>query len=140
MNWGKGLAIGMILFMTFILTMVFIMMRQDIDLVREDYYQHELEFNQQYDEQKTYIDAPEKLKISVNSDTLFIQMPEGFDKDTFSLHLQRPNNELLDFKITLHAAQQVKLPVKSLSKGNYTCFIRGFYINKPYQMNAAIKL
>ncbi|RIV17720.1 nitrogen fixation protein FixH [Fibrisoma montanum] len=47
MNWGKSIVLTFILFAGFIGSLVFLMSRQRVDLVRDDYYQDELNFQRQ---------------------------------------------------------------------------------------------
>lgn len=140
MNWGKGIVIGMSLFMGFILTLVVIMMRQDVDLVREDYYQHELQFNNQYDAEKVYIQSGKKISISYSNDTLILDFPEGFQSGEFTLFLQRPSDERMDFSMKLQATKNLRIPVSKLAKGHYNCYINGVYKGEKYQMNQEITL
>ena len=48
MNWGKGIVIGMSLFIVFILVLVIGLMSHRVDLQSEDYYQKEESENLQY--------------------------------------------------------------------------------------------
>lgn len=140
MNWGKGIIIGMSLFMGFILTMVVIMMRQDVDLVREDYYQHELEFNAQYQAEKNYQLSGKEIALEVEKDTLNLHFPDGFQSGEFTLFLQRPNDENMDFSMKLQAKEHLKIPLTHLAKGHYNCFITGQFNGEEYQMNQEISL
>ncbi|GAB3904942.1 hypothetical protein GCM10028803_35090 [Larkinella knui] len=47
MNWGKAIILIYIVFAGFIGTMVYWMCRQRVDLVRDDYYQTEMAYQQQ---------------------------------------------------------------------------------------------
>ena len=49
MNWGKAIVLTFVLFAGFIGIMVFWMHRERIDLVRDDYYQTEIGYQQQID-------------------------------------------------------------------------------------------
>jgi hypothetical protein len=44
MNWGKGIIIGMGLFMAFIIFLVVNLMMQKVDLESEDYYKREINY------------------------------------------------------------------------------------------------
>lgn len=49
MNWGYRIVIAFALFITLMVTLVTISMRQNIDLVAEDYYREEIEYQDQID-------------------------------------------------------------------------------------------
>lgn len=140
MNWGKGIVIGMGLFMAFIITLVTIMMRQDIDLVREDYYQQELEYNKQYDAESNYLSAQKAIEIESKSDTLFLHFPADFQTGKASIQLQRPNNKDQDIELTIDVRKQVKIPLKHIEKGQFNCTVSGMYQGKKYQMSQQLVL
>ena len=140
MNWGKGIIIGMALFMAFIITLVTIMMRQDIDLVREDYYQHELEYNKQYEAESNYLSAQKTIEIEPKYDTLFLHFPADFQTGKASIQLQRPNNKDLDIELTIDVREHVKIPLKHIEKGQFNCTVSGIYQGKKYQMSQELVL
>ena len=47
MNWGKSIAVVLVLFIGFIMTLVVIMISKDVDLVDEEYYQRDLAYNEE---------------------------------------------------------------------------------------------
>ena len=51
MNYGKGITIFMIAFIAFIASMVYYAFTKNADLVRDDYYENELLYDQQKVEQ-----------------------------------------------------------------------------------------
>ncbi|MDR0800970.1 FixH family protein [Fluviicola sp.] len=140
MNWGKGIIVGMVLFMGFIITMVVIMMQQKIDLVQEDYYQQELEYNKQYDAESNYLSAQKPIEIRSSADTLLLAFPADFQTGKATVQLQRPNNKELDTTFTIDVRGQVKIPVKRIEKGQFKCIISGIYRGKVYQMSQQVTL
>lgn len=140
MNWGKGIIIGMVLFMGFIITLVTIMMRQKIDLVQEDYYQQELQYNQQYNAESNYLSAQNRIEIGSRADTLLLHFPADFHTGKATIQLRRPNNKNLDVVFAVDASEQVKIPIKHLEKGQFKCIISGIYRGKEYQMSQQIAL
>lgn len=138
MNWGKGIIIGMGLFMSFIITLVVIMMRQDIDLVQEDYYQKELEYNKQYEAESNYMSAKDSIWMELSSDNLYLHFPEVFQTGKTSVQLIRPNDKSMDLVLSLEALETVKIPLKGMAKGNFNCKVSGVHQGKPYEMNQLI--
>ena len=133
MNWGKGIVIGMGLFMAFIVTLVVIMMRQNIDLVREDYYQKELAYDDQYNAEKAYVDANDSIVIRIIEDKLNIKLGNSFQKDSVTIELKRPNNGMQDLSFKMLAQPEVNLPIGNLPKGLFQCFVFGKTGGKEYQ-------
>lgn len=133
MNWGKGIVIGMALFMGFIVTLVVIMMRQNIDLVREDYYQKELEFDDQYNAEQAYLDSKDTINIEIVQNQLQIELGKSFQKDSIQIELKRPNNQEQDLNFKLLAQPVISLPTEKLPKGTFECFVFGKIGGKDYQ-------
>ena len=140
MNWGKGIIIAMVLFMGFILTLVITLMRQDVDLEIDDYYNKELAFNEQYNAQQNYMDATEKITFNVTSDSLFVIFPKDLQTGAAKIQLQRPNNKQQDAVFDVQATDKVYIPTKSLPKGVFNCTITGKRNGKMYENNHSLKL
>ncbi|MDF3026698.1 MAG: hypothetical protein K0S23_1005 [Fluviicola sp.] len=135
MSWGKGIIIGMGLFMGFIITLVVIMMRQNIDLVQEDYYQKELDYDKQYNAETNYLSAKDSIRVALSSEELSLYFPEEFQTGKASVQLIRPNDKKMDLILSLEAKENVRIPVKQLAKGRFNCTVSGFHNGKPYEMN-----
>ncbi len=140
MNWGKGIIIAMALFMGFILTLVITLMRQDVDLEIDDYYNKELAFNEQYNAQQNYMDATEKITFNVTTDSLFVIFPKDLQTGAAKIQLQRPNNKQQDAVFDVQASDKVYIPTKSLPKGVFNCTITGKRNGKMYEKNHSLKL
>lgn len=140
MNWGKGIIIAMALFMGFILTLVITLMRQDVDLEIDDYYNKELAFNEQYNAQQNYMDATEKITFNVTTDSLFVIFPKDLQTGAAKIQLQRPNNKQQDAVFDVQASDKVYIPTKSLPKGVFNCTITGKRNGKMYEKNQSLKL
>ena len=133
MNWGKGIIIGMGLFMSFIITLVVIMMNNDTDLVTEDYYQKELAYNKQYDAQQNYMKAGESIEVNILKDTFFLSFPNALQTGKVEVELIRPNDKNQDANFTIEAQEKVMIPTAILPKGAFDCVLHGTYKGKPYE-------
>ncbi len=138
MNWGKGIVIGMVLFMGFIVTLVVIMMRQNIDLVREDYYQKELEYDDQYNAEQVYQQTKDSINIAIVNEVLEIKLGKSFQNDSLLVELKRPNNQAQDLSFKVLAQPQVIIPVEKLPKGSFECILFGKTGGKKYQFKENI--
>jgi hypothetical protein len=54
MNWGKGITIFMVAFMAFIGSMVYYAFTKNADLVEEDYYENELNYDKNKESKSNY--------------------------------------------------------------------------------------
>nr|WP_294858597.1 FixH family protein [uncultured Fluviicola sp.] len=140
MNWGKGIIIGMGLFMGFILTMVVIMMRQKIDLVEEDYYKRELNYEDQLAAQKMYATSVGKISVTSEKNGLHVYFSSGFQKDDATITLRRPNDKSKDLVLTIRPIDEVTIPTSTFPKGLFTITVNGSIQGKPYEMSEQVTI
>ena len=140
MNWGKRIVIGMALFMGFILTMVITMMRQKIDLVEEDYYKRELNYESQIDAQKNYVSAVEKIRLQMKDDSLVVYFPDAFRGEEVTIALQRPNDKSHDRVLSAKPSEKVVIQTAEFPKGIFTCTINGQIEGQPYEMSQQVTI
>ncbi len=120
MNFGKWIVVAFVLFALFIATLVTVCVRQDISLVRPDYYQEELI----HQRKMTLIQNAKSLEIlpviSVTGNILTVSFPD-FDKiESGELHLLRPSDVKLDRKFSLRAGnREQQFSLDAWSKGLY---------------------
>lgn len=67
MNWGHGIAIFFACFVAFMLFMVVKSFQQNIDLVTENYYEQELQYEQQIEKIRNTQQLVETVKISTEA-------------------------------------------------------------------------
>jgi hypothetical protein len=116
MNWGKSIVLVFIVFAGFIGTMVFRMSRQHIDLVRDDYYQDEIAYQQHIDRlarTARLIQVP-RLRIDPVQQELDLGLPNGWQQGMLTFY--RPSNRQQDQRITLIPGQQ-RVSIAQLGKG-----------------------
>lgn len=120
MNFGKWIVVAFVLFAAFIATLVTVCVRQDISLVRPDYYQEELV----HQRKMTLIQNTKTLEvlpiISVAENSLTVSFSD-FDKmDKGEIQLLRPSDVKLDRKFSLRAGEkEQQFPLDAWSKGLY---------------------
>ena len=97
MDWGKGILLAIIGFIVIIMTMVVISVRMEgIELVTENYYEAEINYQDQIDKEKSTLTLErEVLQFDAENQSLFLDLPVGA---TGILHLFRPSDSKLDQK------------------------------------------
>jgi len=118
MNWGKGVAIVLGLFIIFIGVLAFTLIRQKVDLVTEDYYKEDMAYQQEieaFDAGKNL----QKLEISQRNDQLILQLDTNIAWDSVTVHLWRPNDKNLDQSFTVSGTNIFMIPLNTLKHGNY---------------------
>ncbi|WP_299152739.1 FixH family protein [uncultured Christiangramia sp.] len=125
-NWGTGIVIGMLAFISFIMYFVVTMMSSsdyDHDLVVEDYYKAELHYQQDIDAQENALALHEQISLERRGDSLIVLFPEGIDleKTTGMVSLYRPSNKNLDFSIPFSEikSSEFEIPADQLVNGRW---------------------
>ncbi len=96
MHFGKAIVLSFILFAAFIGVLVFICVRQDINLVSKDYYREELDYQHKLDQMNNTLLLQQKPVITVSKGQVRIEL-EGLSRvEKGLLKLSRPSNALLD--------------------------------------------
>lgn len=88
MSWGYKIVIAYSMFVAGILFMVFRSSQQKFDLVTEDYYGKELQFQQQIDAAKRTALLSEKVKCAVQNDSLQVIFPQELSSKDIAGQLQ----------------------------------------------------
>jgi nitrogen fixation protein FixH len=93
-NWGTGITIFIILFVTFILSFVFTAAYTHTDLYAEDYYQQELDYQSTIVAKSNAQSASKELFLSQATNSIVVHFPANMNEDVNSGTIQfyRPNN------------------------------------------------
>ena len=77
MDWGKGILLAIIGFIVIIMTMVVISVRMEgIELVTENYYEAEINYQDQIDKEKSTLTLErEVLQFDAENQSLFLDLP-----------------------------------------------------------------
>ena len=119
MNWGKGIIVALALFVGFILFLVITLMRQDVDLVSEDYYKQEIDYEARIQKEQNGLNSTAKIKIVDQKSFVIIQLTDSIALTNVLVNLKRPNDEKLDKSFNIEGTKTFMLPKASLEKGKY---------------------
>ncbi|MEP1095606.1 MAG: FixH family protein [Cyclobacteriaceae bacterium] len=120
MNWGNSIVVAFVLFAGFILYMVVQAFSQNYDLVAEDYYAQEINY-QQKQEQKTNLEnLNERISVKLENQTIVLTFPRD-QKPTGEIHFYHPSRKLFDQKvaIAMNSKNQQIVDGSDLIAGNY---------------------
>lgn len=137
-NWGTGIVIAFGLFMTFILYFVFEVQsnsKYDNDLVVEEYYKHDLHFQEEMTRIQNAHNLQQKPSITNNSQGVRIIFPNTFDTDKVkgNVLLYRASNKKFDFNTPISLNNSTLLIAKNkLIKGQWKVNIEWEYEGKKY--------
>lgn len=133
-NWGTGIVLAFIGFISFIMYFVITMNiddKYDHDLVTEDYYKEELEFQNDIDKETNAKALTENINWKIVDKGLLITFPETLVVEEISgkVFLYRPSNKQLDFEIPISLSNHnLLIPDKRLLDGRWN-------INVDWQYN-----
>lgn len=122
LHWGWGIGLLYSGFVAMIGVLVFSSMNQHIELVSENYYDEEIQFQQKIDRIKRTNALAEPLRWTVEGTQLKIQFPANVGVPAGKIHFYCPANSQHDRVMTLtpdqYQVEQVSL--SSLPAGHYT--------------------
>ncbi len=143
-NWGTGIIIAFVCFISFIMYFVISMNFNDKynhDLVTEDYYKVELGFQNDINKQKNANALEENITYTKTSEGLLLKFPQDLDskKITGKVFLYRPSNKQLDFETPISLSEPYLLvPDKRLLDGRWNITIDWQYNGKSYLYKKSI--
>jgi hypothetical protein len=137
-NWGTGIIIAFVAFISFIMYFVINMninKKYDYDLVTEDYYKKELEFQNDINKETN----SKTLEVNINwkktNEGILIEFPETLNKEkiTGKVFLYRPSNKQFDFETTISLSNHnLLIPDKRLLDGRWNIKVDWQYNGKSY--------
>lgn len=137
-NWGTGIVIAFIGFISFIMYFIITMSvsdKYDHDLVTEDYYAEELQYQNDIDKLKNANDLKTNISFEKTAEGLLINFPENLDyqKITGKMFLYRPSNKQLDFETAISLSKPYLLiPDNRLVDGRWNIKVDWKYQDKSY--------
>lgn len=143
-NWGTGIVLAFIGFISFILYFIITMnvdKRFEHELVTEDYYAEELAYQNEIDKLNNANTLEENVTYVKSSEGLTIQFPDTLDfkNITGKVFLYRPSNKQLDFETAISLSNSnLLIPDKRLVDGRWNIKIDWQYKGNSYLFKEAI--
>lgn len=135
-NWGTGLAIGMALFIGFIMFFVVqILTEKSQDLVVEDYYEKAMMFQEEMDAEKNSKSLKTNIHGERTNDGWLLTFPEDIDPSRISgtVSLYRPSNKALDFEIPINLTEsRLLIPDEQMIDGRWNTIVNWKYDGQDY--------
>jgi len=124
-NWGTGIVIAFIGFISFIMYFVINMNTNDKyehDLVTDDYYKQELEFQNEINKETNAKNLVENISLKKTKEGITIIFPEALKvvNITGKVFLYRPSDKQFDFEIPISLSNHnLLIPDKRLLDGRW---------------------
>ncbi|PCJ95308.1 MAG: cytochrome C oxidase Cbb3 [Flavobacteriaceae bacterium] len=124
-NWGTGIVLAFIGFISFILFFVIRMStdyRANHDLVTEEYYKAELGYQKEINAANNALNLSEEIQLKRTTEGLLVLFPEEINKQNIkgTISLYRPSNKQLDFDLPISLSNtHLLIPDKRLLDGRW---------------------
>ena len=138
LNWGTGIVLAFIGFISFIMYFVINMntvKKYDTDLVTEDYYKAELEYQNDIDKESNANHLASNISWKKTDKGLVITFPEtmNIEEITGKVFLYRPSNKQVDFETAISLSNHnLLIPDKRLLDGRWNIKVDWQYKGKSY--------
>ena len=141
-NWGTGIVIFIIIFVSGIGTMVYISFQQKINLVHKDYYPREIEHQKMIEKVRNTNQLDGKMAVACTNDMVEVGFPDvfQFDKIEGKIQLYRPSDFAKDvfFIINLSDSGTQYISTEGLEKGRYIVKVEWVHNQTEYYFEESI--
>lgn len=103
-NWGIGITIAIVLFTIISLCFVYFAFNQDVNLVRDDYYEAEISYNERMETINRTKALKDGLHISISNKYIQLKFPSSLSlssKIDGNITLYRPSNRYKDINLPI---------------------------------------
>jgi len=121
-NWGTGILIFLILFLSASAVFIVFAMKQDVNLVHKDYYEQGADYTEQMKVNARSVEFNEAVHTQIEIESLVVDFDTTFTLsiDSGNVLLFRPSNSSLDYSMPLQlSGNSVMIPKSNLVPGRY---------------------
>jgi hypothetical protein len=122
MNWGKGIALVLIIFVLGLAFLVYKTTEVESEMVTENYYEKELSYEKIIEGKRNINLLKEDVKIEVQTNEIAIIFPKELEasKIVGNILFYRPSDTKKDRTVPIQLANNVQLvDIKNFTTGNY---------------------
>ena len=103
MNWGVGITIVIVVFTVAALSFIYFAFNQDVNLVKDNYYQDEIKYQDRIDEIERTNKLSGQLKIKLSGSNIIFNFPEDFKTKNIegNILLYRPSDRKHDISFPI---------------------------------------
>lgn len=137
MNWGKAITIALIVFMSYIIYMVVVLVSQDTDLVSPDYYKDEVAFEREITAQQNAVNNSSRLNIDVSKEGLYLSLQTPDVINLLNVHLYRANSKSDDVNVEAKG-KSLFIESSQLKTGKYYLTTKWKIQDKNFQLRDTV--
>jgi len=136
-NWGMALIIFFIIFFVWVFSFVFFAMRQNNDLVTDDYYQKGSKYTDQININQRSLAYQDSIQISTTGNQVQISLSKGLVKsaDSVQVYFFRSSDKTKDLRLGFKDSESPFLIDKTqLMHGRYQVYLSWRLKNENYSI------
>jgi len=122
-NWGTGVVLALLVMISGMIVLVSIAVRQDFDLVDNDYYQKSITYQQHIDKVENTTALEKKIAFELSADSLKLTFPNlaNVQEYTGEIHFYSPVEARRDYNLAvkLDSGYTQIIDLQNLEKGRY---------------------
>ena len=122
-TWGTGIAIFFSIFVLSLIYQVYRSTQYDHSLVRDDYYQEDLNYQEVYDKKANTLELSQQLEITKKEGEQQVRFtfPETGGDIAGQITFFRPSNSSLDFSVPISVTESrhLVIPTETLAPGRW---------------------
>jgi len=142
-NWGTGILIFLILFLMAAGLFIAFAMRQDVNLVHEDYYEKGVDYEKQMNAEARSLQFQDSIitRFEERSMVISFRGSREISVDSGSVLLYRPSSSSLDLKKSFDfSVGSMSIPYTELSSGRYILKIYWYSEGLKHEVDKAINV
>jgi len=121
-NWGTGIVLFFVVFVSLMISFVVFSLKQNNDLVADDYYQQGADYTKHMEVSKRSAIYRDSISIQTKGENVEIKVSKTFSQkvDTVKAFFFRPSNKKQDYTLDFSAKQvSAIIEKKNLAHGRY---------------------
>ncbi len=140
-NWGTGILIFLILFLSACAVFIVFAMRQDVNLVHKDYYEQGVDYSRQMEVNARSVEFKEAIQSGTDETSLWVDFEAtlAVSIDSGNLLFFRPSNSRLDLIMPFKKIDsRLIIPKSELFPGRYILKITWYVEQVKYEVDKTI--
>ncbi|MEI7830329.1 MAG: FixH family protein [Prolixibacteraceae bacterium] len=141
LNWGNGLIIFFAIFFIWVFSFVFFAMRQNNDLMSDDYYQKGANYTEQININKRSVTYQDSIQINKSASQVQIILSKGLalSGDSVFAYFFRSSDKMKDMRFGFKAAESPFLiRTEKLVHGRYQVSLTWIIKNEKYSVTKTL--
>ena len=142
-NWGTGILIFLILFLSACAVFIVFAMRQDVNLVHDDYYEKGVDYTNQMEVEARSIEYFDSIQTFEENGSFLVQFESNLalSIDSGNLLMFRPSSSSLDLNMPFNlSGNTLYISREDLVPGRYILKLSWFSGGLEYQVDKTISI